>query len=174
VIQAGGNAGLFPVMLAWQGCRVLTFEPLIENFNALVQNLRHVRNGIVWPVFGGLDDEAGQVDMLSMTGEVNNTGAGYTSATDQQGVPMYDIDTFFPHGDLDLVWLDVEGDELPALKGMETTILKHKPVIVLELKGLGSRRGYTDADVHAWLNERGYGGYAGIGRDVCFVPKTAR
>lgn len=69
--------------------------------------------------------------------------------------------------------LDVEGFEFQALKGAKDTIARCSPLIVLELKGLGQRYGYADAEVEAWLTELGYERTGVAHRDVIYQRKSA-
>ena len=69
----------------------------------------------------------------------------------------------------DFIQLDIEGYEHLALLGAEKTIKKTYPVITLELKGLGSRYGYTDEDTINLLQDWGYEIVGRVNRDVIFA-----
>ena len=70
---------------------------------------------------------------------------------------------------LDLVRSDVEGSEHEALLGAIATIEASWPVITLELKTLGERYGYTDADTINLLAGMGYEIADRVNRDVIFT-----
>jgi hypothetical protein len=67
-----------------------------------------------------------------------------------------------------LIYLDIEGSELPALKGGQATISAFKPVIVLEEKGLGRKFGYQDEDIRVFLRKFGYKPVLSIANDVVY------
>jgi hypothetical protein len=65
----------------------------------------------------------------------------------------------------DLIALDVEGYEWPALKGAVETIVRCRPLLVIETKGHGKRFGYTDAEMNDWIQGLGYRLVERVGRD---------
>jgi hypothetical protein len=71
--------------------------------------------------------------------------------------------------DCDFIELDIEGSEHQAILGAERTIKKTYPVITLELKGLGSRYGYSDEDTIELLASWGYEIVGRVNRDVIFA-----
>ena len=81
---------------------------------------------------------------------------------------MLTIDSFCVDN-CDFIQLDIEGYEHLALLGAEKTIKKTYPVITLELKGLGSRYGYTDEDTINLLQDWGYEIVGRVNRDVIFA-----
>jgi hypothetical protein len=67
----------------------------------------------------------------------------------------------------DLIYLDIEGGEMPALRGARKTIEKFKPVIVVEDKKLSHRYGYSKGQIETWLAaDYGYKVVARPHRDV--------
>ena len=71
--------------------------------------------------------------------------------------------------DVDLLQLDIEGFEHQAILGAAETIDRCSPVIVLELKGLGKRYGYSDEETIEFLSDLGYKIKDRIHRDVLFL-----
>lgn len=58
---------------------------------------------------------------------------------------------------IDLIKIDVEGFEMNVLRGMETTVARLHPPILVELSPhLLKRLGVTPADVAGWANRFGY------------------
>jgi len=164
-VQAGGNVGVWPLELAAHFERVYTFEPDPENWECLTRNLalRPGRENIV-----ALQEGLGAaVEHVKLQQAVGNPGATYV-VREEGGVSIRTIDAMnLPH--LDLLVLDIEGYEQLALEGAAATIERHHPVIVLELKGLGVRYGYTDDFTIAWLKARGYTIRGTAHRDVIFT-----
>jgi hypothetical protein len=67
---------------------------------------------------------------------------------------------------LDLLYLDIEGFEMMAIIGGLETIVKFKPVIAIEDKGLSERYGYKQGQAEKFLASHGYEVVARPHRDV--------
>ena len=161
-IQAGGNVGVYPATMAEQFERVITVEPDTANFQALVLNVADIKNiDFAQAAFGDKEGTA-SVDHVYP----DNIGAHQLKAGND--VRVIPIDFFEVH-DCDFIQLDIEGYEHLALLGAEQTIKKTYPVITLELKGLGSRYGYSDEDTIELLANWGYEIVGRVNRDVIFA-----
>jgi FkbM family methyltransferase len=162
VIQAGGNIGVYPATMAGQFKRVITVEPDLVNYQALLLNVAG-RDNIEhhWAAFG---DKKGTAAVDHPYPE--NIGAHQLKAGNE--VRVLTIDSFCVD-DCDFIQLDIEGYEHLALLGAEKTIKKTYPVITLELKGLGSRYGYTDEDTIGLLQSWDYEIVGRVNRDVIFA-----
>lgn len=150
-IQAGGNCGVFPAELAKHFGRVLTFEPHSQNFTALATNTAHLRN--VVRIQAALGKTRGNVDLYLASHELQNFGAWYVQECHDgiaHAAPVLRIDDFEVDS-LGLIYLDIEGFEQTALEGAVATIIKHKPVIALEDKGLSKKYGTKQGDVIQYL-----------------------
>lgn len=161
-IQAGGNFGLFASRYAGIFDNVHTFEPDELNFGSLELNTQHIPN--VHRYWNALGAEKGTASLDEI--QVDNLGAHQIKEGDD-----FAVDTIDSYGftDVDLIQLDVEGYEQAALFGGEQTILRDKPTIVLELKGIGEKYGYSDEFTIEWLAERGYKHVKSIHRDLIFI-----
>ena len=161
-VQAGGACGVWPFRLAQLFDTVYTFEPMAENFACLIANTEDFENIVAYNAPLANDHKAYRVH--NDYSERENWGAGYI-VPDPKGTEAMRIDEL----DLDdcgLIQLDVEGYELQALMGAESTIYKYKPVIVLEEKRL-NHMGGDPARARKWLqNEFGYTQIDAIHRDV--------
>jgi FkbM family methyltransferase len=127
VVQAGGNAGMYPRMLAEYFAWVYTFEPTPLSFYCLTQNCQ--RDNIV-KMQCALGDVAGTVGYVN---HENNTGVNtvHTDVVDGM-MPQITLDSLnLPM--VDLIALDVEHYEEKVLIGAKETIIKFKPRIVMEL-----------------------------------------
>lgn len=169
-VQAGGNVGLWPRELARHFERVITFEPDPENFTCLERNItRRARGGgEIKPHQAAVGDFSGHAALELAVG---NCGATRVIPAQEGPVDVCTIDSLGLPA-LDLLQLDVEGFELPALRGAEATILAHSPLIVVELKGHGEQYGYTDQELVDWLQQRGYRKIGVAHRDVIFQRET--
>ena len=162
VIQAGGNIGVYPATMAEQFERVITVEPDFVNYQALLLNVAgHANIEHHWAAFG---DKIGTASVDHPYPE--NIGAHQLKAGND--VRVLTIDSFCVDN-CDFIQLDIEGYEHLALLGAEKTIKKTYPVITLELKGLGSRYGYTDEDTIGLLQDWGYEIVGRVNRDVIFA-----
>lgn len=127
-IQAGGNAGMYPVEFSKYFKRVLTFEPEPLNFSCLCKNIKEHSN--VQPHKAVLGNTHQKV---SIHGWLPNSGAWEivkgsegTGTIEQVRIDDLSLD------DVDFIQLDVQGYEGNVLEGGMETILRCSPVIVLE------------------------------------------
>ena len=98
----------------------------------------------------------------------DNVGAHHVDGAGD--IPTLLIDDLALQG-CDLIYLDIEGYELPALRGAESTIERCKPVISIEDKGMSERYGIAKGEAEAWLGSRfNYRVAERVRRDVVLVP----
>lgn len=162
-VQAGGNVGVYAMALARHFDRVHTFEPDAENWACLAVNVTAPN---VTAHRAGLTDVPRSLRTGRPHGEATNCGAvRVADGGDVPGVPLDALDL----PDLDLLLLDVEGWELPALVGAVDTLARCRPVVACELKGIGDRMGFPEQEVFRMLHEMGYREADRIGRDVVFA-----
>lgn len=130
VIQAGGNVGVWPRYLRGKFNRVVTFEPSEENFELMLKNL----SGVDVQMFNAaLSDKPGRLGM-----KLNPQNCGDDQTTPGKDVVAMTIDDLLL--DPDLIYLDIQGDELPALKGARETLERCSPVVAVEIDGHSMRR----------------------------------
>jgi FkbM family methyltransferase len=162
VIQAGGNVGVYAIELVKLFNNVHTFEPDPVNARCLWRNILHI---------DGIDArQAALGDMIGRckTVEVwpNNCGA-HRIVEALEGTPVLTIDSIACEPDV--IWLDVEGYELQALKGAERTLLEYKPMVITEEKELGKVYGYDDAAIADYLALFGYKHKSTLANDRMYV-----
>lgn len=126
-IQAGGNQGMYPRILAEMFTHVYTFEPDPLNFHCLVQNCQ-LDN--IYKLNAALGEHPGlaKVNRSSM----QNTGCHTVTTEGECHVPMMTIDSLNLET-CGLFQLDLERYEIHALRGAIETIKRCKPVIQCEL-----------------------------------------
>lgn len=157
-VQAGGACGIWPVMLAKRFEMVFTFEPNADNFRCLVQNVPYN----VVPKRAALAEESGSVSLARDESEKGNAGAWHTKPGNEiEAVALDDLRL----GACSFLQLDVEGDELAALKGGAFLIERHRPVIMIEEKPLPHMTGSHTA-AREWLESKGYRVRRRVHRDV--------
>lgn len=164
-VQAGGNCGVYAQILAHHFKQVFTFEPDLENWICMSINIT-AKN--VVKKRAALGDVCCKVETWRTSKESANYGATMVRPSDNGAEVLRVDDMGFT--DLDFIFLDIEGFELPALKGAEQSIRQFLPTIAVEVKGLGQHYGYTDANLVMWLEALGYHEADKIGRDIIFLP----
>lgn len=143
VIQAGGNVGVWPRYLRTKFSRVITFEPSKENYELMLKNLSGVDVEIHHSALG---EKAGKCGV-----KLNPLNCGDDQTVPGKEVPVVAIDDLLLAPDL--IYLDIQGDELPVLKGAMRTIRECSPVIAVEVDGSSMRR---HGDPRPFLQELGY------------------
>jgi FkbM family methyltransferase len=125
-VQAGGNCGIYPRMLANHFKRVYTFEPDPLNFFCLVENCDLDQ---IFKIQAGL----GAAPCTAVVKHSAPTNIGAHTIVHGMGhqVPVLTIDSL-NLDTCDFIQLDVEGQERAVLMGGEMTIKKFKPVISAE------------------------------------------
>ena len=95
-----------------------------------------------------------------------NTGQNHVVNGD--GVEMITIDAMALK-DVDFIKFDVEGCEYDAISGAENTLKRCKPVLIVELNGLGKRYGHEDSEVNDLLKSFGYQLIDRVNKDHIYV-----
>jgi FkbM family methyltransferase len=158
VVQAGGCVGIWPVRLSQFFSTVRTFEPEPVNFSCLEANTAHLANVI--PVCAALGELEKRVSMVwpEMGRKAGNPGTFHVG--DGSDAAMMTIDSL-ELDDCDLIYLDIEGYEVAALRGAAETIERCSPVIGVEDYGAYMSR-FGLPNVIRWLAAKH--GYKLIGR----------
>ena len=127
-LQAGGNVGIYPFELSKHFQTVTTVEMDVDNGDCLRRNLedRNVENVRMW-TGTALGRDAGE---CGEDKDDLNIGK-HRVVLEGTGTPMTSIDGMRLE-DIDLIWLDIEGMEKPALEGAFNTIERDKPWIAIE------------------------------------------
>ncbi len=128
-LDVGMHVGLWAMHLAKRFERVVGFEPVLEHIECLRVNMMGVDN---WDVHNcALGDHIGRVGLRLMQGSTGSTQIAHVDA----GIEMRPLDDFeFEH--VDFVKIDVECYEYFVVKGGERTFRQHKPVVIVEQKGV--------------------------------------
>lgn len=161
-IQAGGNMGVYPAALATRFARVITAEPDPECFAYLDQNVTEPNVTKMQVAFVAAPAN------LAMS-YIDPENCGNQRTIPGEGIPGIPIDALGVK-DCDLIYLDIEGAELAALKGAEETIRLTKPLICIEDNGLSEFYGVAKGATGKWLEQTfGYRRIDAFGRDVVFA-----
>jgi FkbM family methyltransferase len=166
VFDVGAHVGLFTVLLArWVGPsgHVFAFEPTPVTRAALTDhlNLNEVANRVtVCPL--AVSDKEGKSFVYTVSNSPENTlSPVHGRLTNARAIPieMTTIDAFCASGKIcpNLIKIDIEGFELHALRGSKQTLIKHRPVIVVETHPMNwPEIGVTSDQVTKLLRELNY------------------
>lgn len=166
VLQAGGCLGVFPQRLAESFARVVTCEPDPDNFAAMATNVKATNVERHQVALGDHRETVG-LSKFRRDGKSHHH-AGIVHVSGPGDVPMIRIDDLGLT--VDAIMLDVEGYELPALKGAQQTIARSRPVLALEVNKNLAFVGLTEADVMGFLQGLHYVYVAQSGSDKVFIP----
>lgn len=169
IVEVGANMGNHMLYYCSQlGARkVICFEPNPHSFETLQQNIciNHLEGTVeAYPLAIGAKNARGTQDHFTIT----NTGLNRVRATseknEEETVEIRSLDSFeLP--DVDFIKIDVEGGEMAVLEGARETILRCRPVLMVEV--LDSR----STEVDSWLQDAGYHRLISLeGKNNLYVP----
>jgi FkbM family methyltransferase len=184
VLDVGANTGLFALVAAAvsPGAAVHAFEPLARIAALLKQNVAlnpAFQVTVHQSAVGGANDQLPIHDPGGDNCYSASLDADFLvgSKKDSYLVPVITLDQFAADQGLsamDLVKIDVEGYEEPALAGMMSSIQRFRPVIVLEVIDRGRTRQNLDRILSSGytLREIEGEGAASVGdaRNVLLIP----
>jgi FkbM family methyltransferase len=163
MVDAGGGVGIVSLLAAvLPDLTCWTFEPNL--YDEVVKNVE--LNGLedrvhVYPV--ALLDRPGEMTMYR---PARKGRAGLATLASRPGfrpvesfkVPVVRLDDMLAGLErVDLIKLDVEGAELPVLRGAEQLIEMHRPAIMAEVSDKRTQRfGYGSWDIVMFLHRHGY------------------
>jgi FkbM family methyltransferase len=167
-VQAGGCLGVFASWLSFHFAKVYTFEPDPRMFSTLVSNVPAAN---VVKLQAALGCERGRLveTVCSLRGNEQTLHQGMTRTESGGHVPTLRLDDL-AIADCDLLYLDIEGDELPALMGAIATIKRSKPIVVCEINSASDHRAIPRSAVPDLLRSVGYDLTTKYRSDHVFTP----
>lgn len=168
VVQAGGNLGLFPKRLAEEFKQVITFEPDARLFSKMRLN---APEGNIRMIQGALGDSRDPVKVSCRRRDTSGraTHEGLTHVSGAGNIAQIRLDDMNLPA-CDLIYLDIEGYELYALRGAEKTIDKFRPVIGLEINKASAFYGIPADDVRGWVTKKNYKLSFRLNSDEVYIP----
>jgi len=135
IVNGGANIGALAVPLAKlcdSNVKVYAFEPQPEVFEILKLNADRCENILasdcaLW--------SSGGTTRMRYLSELTHQNIGGLIINDSGGscdVPMVTLDDWLQGEDVDLIFLDIEGCEVPALKGAQETVKRCRPLLYVE------------------------------------------
>ena len=173
VADVGANIGEISLVSGKRvgsGGRVLAFEPVDEIADELQKNVHRNRLDQVQVVRLGLSDvEVDRAPIYASCGQSDqgdeHRGLGSLYGEQAEGTPLQFIsvttlDDYLdrhPLERLDVVKVDIEGAELPFLRGAEQSLRRFRPVLIVEVQDRTAHAaGYSPKDVFDYLTGLGY------------------
>jgi len=149
-IDVGGHCGFWSFYLGRNFKKVYAFEPVEIFRECFKKNIPH-GNVELLPV--ALGNENG---FVSMNVELENTGATHVSSNtnDLDKVELKKLDDY-ELTDVDFIKIDVEGYENQVVLGAKETLLRNKPIIIVEQKGFSDRFNETQFEAVDTLKSYG-------------------
>jgi FkbM family methyltransferase len=169
-VQAGANLGVFPRHLSQHFAACYVFEPAADLFDKMLRNAP-AENIIRFQA--ALGDTRGLVG----TSRVRRDGKpdaheGITHVVPGGTIPTLLVDDLgLPV--LDLLYLDIEGEELPALRGAVATLARCRPVVAVEINKNLKYVDVKEADIYAFFDAQRYRHLMSVGSDHVFLPEPA-
>lgn len=163
IVQAGGHCGMYPIFYGNYFNNVYTFEPALDNFEALRDNCENISNAKYHVFNAALGDI--EKNIYLETKYKKNTGKYHVDLDKEGIIPQITLDSL-DIDNCDLIHLDIEGYELFALKGAVNTIYKFKPIIILETW-------YDEEKFEAteYMESLQYTAAVILKNDMVFIPK---
>lgn len=171
VLDVGAYTGLYALLAAKAGATVFAYEPNPSAFARLRANA--ARNGLAVPAFGvAVGDQPGMARLwmkhgtMTSAGRISDEGQGTAIDVRVTDLPCSALPV--QHLPVTAIKVDVEGHELPALRGMEQIIQRDHPLVIAEALD------QTHADqLVRHMAERGYGHRWADGRNLIFEHEGA-
>lgn len=165
-IQAGGHIGTWPITLAETFETVMTFEPGEENFLALKENI--ATRGLEARVLAARAILGKSVGRGDMRWSDKSTGQHRVKAVRASGaLPIVSLNSLnLPR--VDAIVLDVEGFEIPALKGASEILARDRPIIQCEENKRCRDHGFEIGDLERFLAAHGYRVAHRVNDDIVF------
>lgn len=181
ILDIGAQSGSFSLAAKfYPETTWYSFEPDLENYELLIQNLELNSITNVIPSTEALSKEVGECVLNIYTAHrgLNTLGEKFVNFCDtdviQNKVKTNTIDNLFLDKQIDLIKIDTEGSEYDILMGGVNTIKRCKPKILMEYQeDKFNQFGYTCDDVIKLIEDLNYkiGWTDGTGSNIFIEPK---
>jgi FkbM family methyltransferase len=186
IYEVGAFQGLLTLFFSSRAREVIAYEPNPPSYERVTENLRlnHRQNVRLWRLAVG--DQPGALTLLTdplmpggasadpqVSSQIRSSVAAITSVS----VPVVTLDEDIRSAHLpapDFIKVDIEGMELPALKGMSATLREHFPELYIEMHGATVEQ--KDTNVRAvveFLTNLGYTRILHVESGTTVTPATA-
>jgi FkbM family methyltransferase len=156
----GANVGVYSLNFSKKAKKVYSFEATEKTYNHLLETISMNKIKNIHHNFNAVHSESG-IDIEIWQGErvlgSDNDGNNGMFNTDGKGSVMVNtvksvaIDDFVRDNNIeqiDIMKIDIEGNELNALKGAKESILRFRPIILCEINPeMNEKAGYTSKEL---------------------------
>jgi FkbM family methyltransferase len=156
-VDVGANVGVYSIMAAARGAKVLAIEPVSTTYQQLMDNVYLNRFGTRVTTFNvGVGGDNGELGFSSQCGPMNHViRPGETEEVGER-VTVRPLDEIVNDEPV-LIKIDVEGFESEVIRGGEEVLRRGSlRAVIIELNGLGARYAYSDDDIHSRLLSFGF------------------
>ncbi len=167
-IDVGANQGEYSIWAARKVApsgSVIAFEPMDTLYKQLNENMRlnPFHNQLFKSLKIGLSDKPGEMNLYGKASSNEGVNTMFPTAEHTELIQKIPLDTLDSQLEklackqVDFIKIDVEGAELQVLKGATETLVKHKPLLLIEVNEEASQAaGYTSDDILVFLRSFGY------------------
>jgi len=157
-LDIGAHVGLWSRVMSYDFGSVLAFEPLQVHRDCFHLNLEGRTNVSMFPY--ALSDKGEKIGIHMPENNTGHAHVGKPTGVFDEEVQAVTLDSFRLPAEhrIGFLKVDVEGYELPVIRGAEKTIREHHPVIIVEQKphGNAERYGWAQRDALKLLLSWGY------------------
>ena len=157
-LDVGANVGVYSILAASRGARVLAVEPVPATYEQLLDNIHLNRfEAKVEARNVGVGREPGELRFTTGHGPTDHVLAAGESAAHAATVAVEALDALAADWAPVMMKIDVEGFEANVIAGA-THVLNESSLqaVLIELNSLGTRYGFNDDDIHKALVAAGF------------------
>lgn len=160
-VDVGANVGSYTLLACGaKGAKGHAFEPIPSTFRRLLRNLQI--NGLenrVHALNVGIGNKAGHLKFTADEDCINHVVMG--SQEEAIDVKVETLDKILHREKPTLLKIDVEGFEVPVLRGAKEVLRKSSlAAVLIETNGSGNRYGFNDDEIVKLITRNGFSGYA--------------
>jgi len=157
-VDVGANVGHYSLLAAGvKSANVICVEPLPEAFQKLKKNIAiNKLDKKINALNIGLSDSEGNLYFTTEKGTMNQVALTNTKSKSVM-VEVYPLSALKEAKGCILLKIDVEGYELPVLRGAEEILNQASlSASIIELNGSGVKYGFEDEHIHELICEKGF------------------
>lgn len=161
-IDIGANIGSYTILASKVvGSNVLCFEPVLETFSILNENIHinHVSDHV--KAFNiGLSNEVGEIYFTNNLDTTNHVSFDNSIKENCSKVKIDKLDNFIITHQNIIIKIDVEGFEIPVLLGADNLFQQNNIIaVIIETNSSGLNYGYSDSDIFDFFYSHNFKSY---------------
>lgn len=157
-LDVGANVGVYSILAASRGARVLAVEPVPATYEQLLDNIHLNRfEAKIKACNVGAGREPGELRFTTGNGPTDHVLAAGEFAAQAATVAVDTLDALAAGWQPVMMKIDVEGFEMNVIAGASGLLAKQSlQAVLIELNGLGARYGVNDDEIHSELLAAGF------------------